>query len=215
MRRLQTQTRRMLELLPMFPLNNGLVPGALLPLRMFESRYLTMIDACLDKHRQFGVVLISRGSEVGGGEQRYDVGTVATIMGIRTMDDGTTLTIARGSQRLRVSEWLEDDPYPQAMVERLHDPADYQFDPEQRKRLESAFARGLVLLGEIGVEVGSAMALPDDTAAAVFHAIALIPMETLDRQRILEIDDPGERLITAVAALGDTNELTALRLSSQ
>ena len=202
------------ERLPMFPLNNGLVPGALLPLRIFEERYLTMIDACLAAGREFGVVLIERGSEVGGGEQRYRVGTVAKIMGIRTMADGTTLTIARGVQRMRVVDWLEDDPYPRAMIDRIDDPSDWEVDPRERRRLDEAFARGVGLLGERGVEVGAAMALPADACAAVFQAIALIPMESHDRQRILEIDDPATRLRAAVVALVDTNELTTLRLSS-
>ena len=59
------------ERLPMFPLNNGLFPGALLPLRVFEPRYLSMIDACLDATSEFGVVLIR--SRIGSRRRRRAV----------------------------------------------------------------------------------------------------------------------------------------------
>ena len=202
------------ERMPMFPLNNGLVPGALLPLRIFEERYLTMVEACFAADREFGLVLIERGSEVGGGDQRCRVGMVAKIMGMRTIAVGTTLITVRGVQRMWVVDWIKDNPYPQAMIERIDDPTDWDVDPRERRRFDEAFARGVGLLAESGIEAGAAMALPADVGAAAFQAIALIPMEDHDRQLILEIDDPAERLRAAVSALVDTNELTTLRLSS-
>lgn len=199
------------EVLPMFPLNAGLIPGALLPLRVFEERYLRLLDDCLASDREFGVVLISRGSEVGGGDQRYDVGTVASIIGLQEQDDGTRLVVGRGTARLRVEEWLEDDPYPRAVVERLEDRGDVS-DQALTHRLERAFARGLGLISEMGVDVGAAPDLPDDPAAAVYMAIAMLPIEALDRQRLLEMDDIAERLEAAVEVVEDANELLAVQL---
>ena len=201
------------ERLPMFPLNNGLFPGALLPLRVFEPGYLSMIDACLDATSEFGVVLISRGSEVGGGEERYDIGTVATIMGMRTLEDGNTLVIARGTSRMRVVDWYEDDPYPQALIERLTEPAGFHPDPELRDRLDRSFDRALGLLAELGVDVGAATGLPTETVAATYQAIALVPVEAFDRQRILEMNNPADRLSAAIEAIESSNELTEARLS--
>ncbi|MEY2464632.1 MAG: ATP-dependent Lon protease, partial [Acidimicrobiaceae bacterium] len=65
--------------LPMFPLGTVLFPSVFLPLHVFEPRYREMTRHCLDTQREFGVVLIERGSEVGGDDVRTQVGTVARI----------------------------------------------------------------------------------------------------------------------------------------
>ena len=66
--------------MPMFPLGTVLFPYAVLPLHVFEPRYRVMTRRCLDGDREFGVVLIERGSEVGGGDVRFGVGTIARIV---------------------------------------------------------------------------------------------------------------------------------------
>ncbi len=100
----------------MFPLGSALLPGMPLPLRLFEPRYLAMLDAVLRRDPvDFGVVLIERGSEVGGGDARFDVGCLAEVQQIEAGDDGVAL-VAVGTQRLRVDRWGDDDPFPQAEV---------------------------------------------------------------------------------------------------
>ena len=64
----------MAEPLPMFPLGTVLLPGAPLPLQVFEPRYRGLTHDCLAGVPEFGVVLIERGSEVGGGDVRTNVG---------------------------------------------------------------------------------------------------------------------------------------------
>ena len=200
------------ELLPMFPLNNGLVPGAILPLHVFEPRYLEMIDRCLAADGRFGVVLIARGFEVGGGDQRYDVGTLTSIVGSQELDEGFRLVVGRGERRLRVIEWLEDDPYPQAMVEILDDgqPPD---DADLRARLDRAFTRGLGLLSEMGVDTAATAELSSDANVAAYQAVALMPIEAIDRQRVLELDDASARLATAAELVEASNELLEAQLS--
>jgi Lon protease-like protein len=90
-----------------------------LALRVFEERYLKMMGAILEEDTpQFGVVLIERGAEVGGGEKRFDVGTLAEVLEIAA-PDGPLAVVARGTQRFRVTKWLDDDPYPRAEIELL------------------------------------------------------------------------------------------------
>ncbi|MDT7770920.1 MAG: uncharacterized protein QOI30_3939, partial [Mycobacterium sp.] len=61
----------------MFPLQSALLPGEDLPMQIFEPRYTALVRDCIrDKDPRFGVVLISQGGEVGGGDVRCDVGTV-------------------------------------------------------------------------------------------------------------------------------------------
>ena len=103
--------------LPMFPLGGVLFPSMVLPLHVFEPRYRALVRDCLDGDGEFGVVLIERGSEVGGDDVRTDVGTMAHILQAEELDDGRWVVAAVGTRRLRVRSWLPDDPYPRAAVD--------------------------------------------------------------------------------------------------
>src|SRR5581483_10007082 len=97
--------------LPMFPLGTVLFPYLVLPLHVFEPRYRAMTRACLDGGGEFGTVLIERGHEVGGGDTRFAVGTVARIVEAAEFDYGRWALVTVGTRRITVEEWLPDDPY--------------------------------------------------------------------------------------------------------
>src|SRR5438067_8283912 len=105
----------------MFPLGTVLFPYAVLPLHVFEPRYRALTETCLRGDGRFGVVLIERGSEVGGGDARFSVGTCARIVEAAELTDGRWVLMVLGTERLRVERWLADDPYPQAEVDTLDD----------------------------------------------------------------------------------------------
>ena len=106
----------------MFPLQSVLVPHALLPLHVFEPRYREMVDDVLvGEPREFGVVLIERGSEVGGGDVRSDIGTLARIVQAQPFPDGRWALATVGTRRIVVDEWQIDDPYPRAVVTPFED----------------------------------------------------------------------------------------------
>jgi len=86
----------------MFPLGTVLFPGALLPLHVFEPRYRAMVRDCVAADHEFGVVLIERGSEVGGGDIRAMVGTVARIVQLAETPDGRYALVAAGTRRIRI-----------------------------------------------------------------------------------------------------------------
>src|SRR6476659_3342898 len=106
----------------MFPLGTVLFPHALLPLHVFEPRYRMMLRDVLAGDQEFGVVLIERGSEVGGGDVRFDVGTRAHIVQASELPDGRFALAVVGVQRVRVERWLPDDPYPRADIVALVEP---------------------------------------------------------------------------------------------
>jgi hypothetical protein len=192
----------------MFPLGSPLLPFASLPLHVFEPRYRTMLADCLAGSREFGVVLIERGSEVGGGDQRFDVGTVARIAEVMALPDGRSALTAVGSSRLRVLEWLPEDPYPRARVELVLD--DVRADAERRAHVERAFLRVLDLLRRLGADVPTDIALDADAVRAGWEAAA--PLGPLDAQRVLTTDDPDERLELVASCLDDVAQLLELRL---
>ena len=105
----------------MFPLGSVLFPHMPLALRVFEERYVVMLSRVLqDDPPEFGVVLIERGQEVGGGEKRFSVGTVARITELAG-DGGIIGIVAEGGRRVAITEWLEDDPHPAADVRPIPD----------------------------------------------------------------------------------------------
>jgi len=84
------------ELLPLFPLEAVLFPGALMPLHIFEPRYRLLIRRCIERQRPFGIVLIRNGSEVGAGAEAYGVGTEAKIVAESRLRDGRSYIGNRG-----------------------------------------------------------------------------------------------------------------------
>ena len=100
--------------LPMFPLGTTLVPGQSIPLRVFEPRYVALVEACVVGDGRFGIVLIERGSEVGGGETRFAVGTMAQVMDLQTLPDGEWAFRALGRERLKFVS-IPADPFDTAM----------------------------------------------------------------------------------------------------
>ena len=105
----------------MFPLGSVLLPAMPLHLRVFEERYLLMLSELVAaKDARFGVVLIERGFEVGGGEHRFRFGTVAEILQVGA-EDGIVGLAAQGSTRFEVIDWLDDAPHPRAEVRELED----------------------------------------------------------------------------------------------
>ena len=100
----------------MFPLSAVLFPHATMPLHVFEPRYRELMRDCLAGDARFGVVLIARGSEVGGGDERNRYGTRGVITEAAELPDGRWVLEIAGEALIEVEEWLPDDPYPVALV---------------------------------------------------------------------------------------------------
>jgi Lon protease-like protein len=198
--------------LPMFPLGSALVPFQVLPLHVFEPRYRALVRDCLAADGRFGVVLIERGSEVGGGDVRFDVGTVARIAESAELDDGRMALVAVGEERLRVARWLDDDPYPRASVVPLPDPEAAAAELAAREPLAVAFDRVVELARALGAEVPDDLALADDPLRAAWEALAMAPVGPLDVVAVLGEAGAVARMEMVTAALVDAAELLELRL---
>ena len=173
------------EPLPLFPLHTVLFPGGLLPLHVFEERYRLLVG----EGRDFGVVLIRHGREVGPGlgDDVHPVGTVARLRDVEALPDGSYRVVALGLNRFRVQQLERTRPYLTARVKRLPD------DPtvKARLRLLDLLERYLGLRG---------LQLPEELAAElrgrpnlrlVWIVGTLLDAEPTKRQRLLEAADPG------------------------
>jgi len=117
-----------------------------------------------------------------------------------------------GEQRLRVRRWLPDDPYPRAEVEPLSDRADSD-SAAALPGLVADLERLLALRAQLGEPVpGIEVALPDDPVHASFEACALAGLGPLDGQRLLELDDAGQRLRDLRALVRDEVAVLEFRL---
>ncbi|HEX2039929.1 MAG TPA: LON peptidase substrate-binding domain-containing protein [Acidimicrobiales bacterium] len=200
--------------LPMFPLGTVLFPHAVLPLHVFEERYRTLVADCLETGHEFGVVLIERGSEVGGGDTRFPVGTVARIREATPLPDGRWILVTYGTRRIRVATWLPDDPYPVALVEDVPEPRLPDIALRAVDDAARLVRRALSLKAELGEPAPSSrFELDDDVHAAAWQLAALAPLSPVDHQRLLETDDPEQRLTLLTALAQDAGDLLAYRLS--
>lgn len=200
----------------MFPLGSVLFPHAVLPLHVFEPRYRALVEHCLATKGAgaFGVVLIERGSEVGGGDVRFDVGTVAHIVQAGRLDDGRWVLMTVGAERLRVTEWLSEDPYPRADVEVVDEPAAPADVSQAIPRVESLLRRVLAMRAELGEHgPGLDVALADDPVRASFEAAARAALGPLDAQRLLEVGDAATRLEHLETLLEDEANVLEFRLA--
>ncbi|MGZ4155226.1 MAG: LON peptidase substrate-binding domain-containing protein [Actinomycetota bacterium] len=196
-----------------------LFPHAVLPLHVFEPRYRALVQRCLAQDPEFGVVLIERGSEVGGGDTRFAVGTVARIVQGAELPDGRYVLVTVGGERMRVTEWLADDPYPRALVEPVDDLSTASNDaPSLRDRVHRELVRVLALRAELGepgrVDDLARVELDADPARASFEAAALAPLTPLDAQRVLEVDDVAVRLERLHTLLVDEAAVLEQRLAA-
>ncbi|HUY66764.1 MAG TPA: LON peptidase substrate-binding domain-containing protein [Acidimicrobiales bacterium] len=176
----------MTRALGMFPLSTVLFPHAGLPLYVFEARYRALMADCLGRAGDFGVVLIARGSEVGGGDQRFEVGTVARIAQVARLDEGRMMILARGIEPVRVRRWLTEDPYPLAEVEGVPTGRVADGSPAVTTGAEAVRRlRGLLS------ELGDIPALPSDLDLSGtddetgWRLCELAPLNLMDRQRLL------------------------------
>jgi Lon protease-like protein len=204
-----------MTVLPMFPLGNVLLPSTLLSLHIFEERYRALARDCMAGDRRLGVVLIERGSEVGGGDVRFDVGTRAVISDAVELDDGRWILILVGEERVRVARWLPDDPYPRAEVVVCED--DAAAGPEagtRRDELERLLRRVLAQKAELGEGAGAGPGeLSPDPAVATWQAVGLAPLGPLDAQRVLGTDGVVERLDLVLGMLAEEESVLAQRLA--
>jgi uncharacterized protein len=170
----------------MFPLNSVLFPYMPLRLRVFEERYSIMLAELLrSEDARFGAVLIERGREVGGGEERFSVGTIAEINQLGAQE-GFVGLIAEGSRRFEVMEWLDDAPHPRAEVREI---AELEWDNglwQLREETEQLVRRTLAVASEFAENVWpSDIELSANPVAAAWQLAAISPLNALDQLALL------------------------------
>lgn len=175
-----------MDAVPMFPLGSVLFPHTPLVLRIFEPRYLTMLGRLLDEEDpEFGVVLIERGHEAGGGDQRSAVGTLARVAQVQVGADDLHL-VAVGGERVAVDRWLDDDPYPIADLTPLPALVWEESLTPLRTEAERIVRRVLARAARQGdTRWDPDVELSDDPIESAWQLAAIAPLGDFDRYRLL------------------------------
>lgn len=210
----------------MFPLGAPALPGQLLPLRVFEPRYRQLVvdgvSGGLSSDNagrpQFGIVLITRGFEVGGGDERAGTATLVSIRSISPTGNGLNLVVG-GIARLTVMEWLAAEPYPRADVEPWPDAAPEPAVIEQLGQRRAELLDQVTELRRLAVAVnpGSTRlpAVPrisNDVVVAGYQLAAASPLGPADRQRVLEAPSVAGRYEVLATAFDELASALRFRL---
>jgi Lon protease-like protein len=179
------------SIIALFPLHTVLFPGGPLPLRIFETRYTDMVRRCMRESQPFGVVMIQEGDEAGVVATTATVGCTARIVDFHTLHDGLLGISCVGERKFRVLRvWRAEDGLNMAEVVWL--PAEPELPvPADCERLASTLRRALDELAEHYENVARKF---DDAAWIGARVAELLPIELADKQALLELEDPIERL---------------------
>lgn len=170
----------------MFPLGSVLFPYTPLALRVFEPRYLTMMGRLLDaEDPSFGVVLIERGLEAGGGDERSALGTMARIVRIEA-GSADLFVIAVGGERFAVDRWGADDPHPVADTAPV-EPLTWDDDLLPLRREAERVVRRVANLAAVLDEArwDPDTEISDDPVESSWQLAAMAPLGEYDRFRLL------------------------------
>jgi len=186
------------SVISLFPLHTVLFPGGPLPLRIFETRYTDMVRRCMRESQPFGVVLIQEGDEAGEVATTATVGCTARIADFHTLHDGLLGIACVGERKFRVQRvWRASDGLNMGEIDWL--PVEPRLPlPADCARLAAAVRSALDELAEQYENVTRDF---DDAAWVGARLAELMPIELADRQALLELDDPLERLNALLAVV--------------
>ncbi len=204
--------------LPLFPLNTVLFPQARLSLQIFEARYREMIERCLQENLAFGVVLIKEGVEVGGDATPYQVGTLAHIIDVERLADGRMNIIVKGLARFKLLGQSRARSYLTGQIELLRDENESAGDGELVKdkaaRLFEVYLTAVQSLNQSEKSEGEGdLDLPQDAVALSYLIASILPINTQDKQMLLEIPTAMPRLRREIPII--QREMQLLHLISE
>jgi Lon protease-like protein len=177
--------------LPLFPLNTVLFPDGLLPLRIFETRYVDMVGRCMRAGSPFGVIPIRSGTEVGGVVETAELGTTARIVDFSRLPDGLLGITCKGERKFRVLQlWQQPDGLNVGDIEYLPAEATVEL-PIEYHHLGDLLRK---VLPELGEPYASMPGNYTDASWVSARLAEILPVSAADKAGLLELDEPLARL---------------------
>jgi len=177
--------------IPIFPLHSVLLPGGVLPLRIFEPRYLDMISNCMKQGSSFGICLIKEGSETGNPATCFSSGTIATIDYWHMRTDGILGITAHGIERFNIiSQTTQADGLTIAQIECIPNEARQPL-PDEYSKLADMLNR---IINQLGYPFMRLKQEYNDANWVSSRLTELLPIKLEQKQFCLELNDPIKRL---------------------
>ena len=193
----QTEEQSTTQVLPILPLRGTVVfPLTLVPLAAGQPRSLRLIDDVVSGDRIVGMVLQKDPEQEGAGPgETYEIGTIASIHQMMRVPDGTVRLAVQGQRRMRIVEWLGEEPYLTARVEEIPEEVE---DTVEIKALvrnsQELFQRLVSLVSNLPEELVTAALNVDDPLHLVYLIASNLRMEAEERQALLELDSVRAKL---------------------
>jgi len=178
-----------IERLPIFPLGTVLFPGALLPLKIFEQRYMDMAKGCLKEGLSFGICLIREGSEVGTPAVPEQVGTLAKIVDWDMEQLGVLKVRVEGGERFRLNS---TDVQPNGLI--IGEVERFTESPDTSGDLEACAAFLKKVVAAVGAGQFAEPLRFDEVSWVGFRLAEILPLRPDVKQRLLELTDGPGRL---------------------
>lgn len=191
-----SESRGSIFSLPLFPLHTVLLPQAPIQLHVFEERYRAMIGGCIERKEPFGVVKIKEGSEVGQPATPEEIGCMAQILAVKTMDDGRIHLLAGGTERFRILEYAPADlPYLVGRVELLPDEEveedELKFWADNAVEHFLSYVQSLTGRDDVTAEM---LQMPTEPSQLSYYIVSVLQMPAEVLQATLEDCNPASRL---------------------
>ncbi len=206
--------------LPIFPLESVLMPHEQLPLRIFEPRYVALVNDCVRSvNPSFGVVLIARGREVGGDDERYEVGALAEIAECVNLGPERYALHCLMGERIKVCDWLPDQPYPRATVRIWPDEPG---EPVTGSQLREIDDRVVALFERVAAARDArpphrdevlGRQRPNDIGKRLYALASQLPLGPADRYAVLSAPSPAARLSALNEAVDSVAAMIEFQLS--
>ena len=188
----------MLNNIPLFPLNTVLFPEGVLPLRIFEARYLDMVSEAMRNQSEFGICLITEGNEAGEPAECREIGTFANIVDWDQGEDGLLNITVKGGKRFRIKEKrVRDNRLIEGDLEIIDDagneevPVEYQLLSDLLHQIANKFDLKHLLDKD----------KYQDANWVGCRLAEVLPFELDDKQELLEMHDPLKRLASIQSML--------------
>ena len=188
----------------LFPLPNlVLFPNIVVPLHIFEDRYKSMINACIDRDEMFGLVLLRSGAEEENEQTIHRVGVSARVVEVERLEEGRMNILCEGESRFRIYRFTQQMPYWKGTVELFED-QEFRTAESLYDQVAELYRGVAVLSAKLSGSEPAELVLPESATDLSFMVSYVLDIEHEEKQRLLEMMSTPERLRMLVAHLTDT-----------
>ncbi len=193
----EPEAERDIRLLPVLPLRGTVVfPLSVVPLAAAQPRSIRLIDEVMSGDRTVAMVMQKDAEVEGAGpEDCYEVGTITTIHTMMRVPDGSVRLAVQGTERMKILEWISEEPFLMARVEVWPEPFDETVEVQALTRNTlDLFQRLVSIVSHLPDELVTAALNVDDPRHLVYLVATNLRMEPEEKQALLELESVKEKL---------------------